>query len=142
MARVEQDGATGAMEITDIIEAVDVGQAINPGMVEGQIEGGVLQGLGYALTETLQRDVVVRKPCASDFLHFRIPTILDAPAIHSLIAGSYENSGPLGAKSVGELTLVPVAPAVVDAVEILTKKEYNKIPLSLHGVSISVKEGG
>jgi CO/xanthine dehydrogenase Mo-binding subunit len=139
MVRLEESGDTGAIEITDVIEAVDVGQAINPRMVEGQIIGGSLQGLSYALFEILQRDSVARKPCASDLLHYRIPTILDTPSIHPLIAEGYETTGPLGAKSVGELTLVPIAPALVDALEILTGKEYNRIPLSLHGVRLPAK---
>ena len=134
MVRAEMNLRSGAIIITDIVEAVDVGTAINPRMVEGQIEGGVLQGLGYALYETVQCDSGARKPRASDLLHYRIATSMDAPAIHPIIVNGYENSGPCGAKSVGELTLVPVAPAVVDALEMLTGHVYNRLPLSLQGV--------
>jgi CO/xanthine dehydrogenase Mo-binding subunit len=140
MARLEQNLETGAICLTDVIEAVDVGQAINPRLVEAQIEGGVLQGLGYALYETVQRDAPHRKPCASDLLHYRIATSVDAPAIHPIVVSGYEPSGPFGAKSVGELTLVPVAPAIADALEILTAKEYNRIPVSLQGVIISARD--
>ena len=87
-------------------------------------------GLGYALMEDLEVDGRVLKPLTNDLLACKIPSVMDMPEIHTHIVESYEPSGPLGAKSVGEMTVIPVAPAIVNAVVAATGKEINRLPLS------------
>jgi len=130
-AKVAVDKGKRTVEVRHIIEAVDVGTAINPGIVKGQVEGGIVMGLGYALTEQIEFDRRAGKPTSSDLLHYRIPTALDIPKIHVYIAkGSYEPTGPFGAKSVGELPVVPVAAAIANAVSKATGEEVDSLPLS------------
>lgn len=129
-ARAEKDNITGSIHITDIIEAVDVGKALNPELVEAQIQGGVSMGVGYALMENIEHDNRLKKPIASDLLHYNAPLTLDMPEIYTYIAKGYEPTGPFGAKSVGELSTVPVAPAIAIAVENLTQENINDIPLN------------
>jgi len=129
-AKVEYERKTNSIKLKHIIEAVDVGTAINPQLVEGQIEGGVAQGLGYALTERIEHNKIAQKTTSADLLTYKIPLMGDMPQIHSYIVESYEPTGPIGAKSVGELATVPVAPAIVDAVVNATGQEINKLPLS------------
>ena len=129
MARAER--VDEGVRITDIIQTVDVGTAINPRLVEGQLEGGIMMGLGYALTESYASDSIARKTPSTDLLHYRMPTSLDMPKIHTWIADGFEKTGPLGAKSVGELSTVAVAPAIISAVEQLLSREINQIPLAL-----------
>ena len=107
-AKVAVDKAAKTVEVRHIIEAVDVGTAINPEIVKGQVEGGIGMGLGFAIMEQIEFDKRAEKPSSSDLLHYKIPTALDMPHIHVYIAkGSYEPTGPFGAKSVGELACRP-----------------------------------
>lgn len=122
---------TNAIEITDVIEVADVGTAINPESVRGQLEGGVGMGVGFALMEDIEHNRTARKTVCADLLGYRAPLTVDMPRIHVDIArSSYEPSGPLGAKSVGELAAVPVAPAIVNAVAAASGKDTNSLPLS------------
>lgn len=130
MVKAEYEKKTNSIILRHVIEVVDVGTAINPLLVEGQIEGGVAQGIGYALTECLEYNKLVKKTSSSDLLLYRIPLMGDMPKIHTAIVSSYEPTGPSGAKSVGELSTVPVAPAIVDAVSEASGQKINKIPLS------------
>ncbi len=129
-ARAEYDKALNNITITDIIEVVDVGTPINPGAVLGQIEGGVAQGFGFAIFENMDINAVAKKTSAADLLHYKAPMSVDMPQIHAAIVESYEPTGPLGAKSVGELTTIPVAPAIVNALEAATSTEINHIPVA------------
>lgn len=132
-ARVEYHKKLNAIRLLDIIEAVDVGTPINRLTVTGQIEGGVAQGIGSALFEELEINARTRRPMSSDLLHYRIPQMADMPRIHTYIAeGSYDPWGACGAKSVGELTTIPVAPAVVNAVRHASGTEVTSIPLCGH----------
>lgn len=130
MVKAEYEKKTNSITLKHVIEAVDVGTAINPLTVKGQIEGGICQGIGYALTESLEYNKKAGKTNSSDLLSYRIPLLGDMPEIHAEIVESYEPTGPHGAKSVGELCTVPVAPAIVDAVSQASKKKINRIPLS------------
>ena len=130
MVKAEYEKKTNRISLKHVIETVDVGTAINPLTVKGQIEGGVCQGIGYALTESLEFNKRAGKTNSSDLLSYRIPLLGDMPDIHGEIVESYEPTGPHGAKSVGELCTVPVAPAIVDAVCQASGKKINRIPLS------------
>jgi CO/xanthine dehydrogenase Mo-binding subunit len=110
---------------------VDVGTPINPEVVRGQVEGGISMGVGYALTEQIEFDPRAKKPSSADLLHYKIPTALDMPELHVYIAEkSYEPTGPFGAKSVGELPVVAVAPAIANAVARATGENITALPLS------------
>jgi xanthine dehydrogenase molybdenum-binding subunit len=113
-AEVEVDLDTGEVKVLRVIAAHDVGRAINPLAVQGQIEGGVVMGLGLALKEELP--AVGGIPAASDFAHYHIPTVEDAPEITPIIVEEPFSAGPYGAKGVGEITSIPTAPAILNAI--------------------------
>lgn len=112
---VSVDIETGEVTILKSIAAHDVGQAINPQAVEGQIEGGAAQGHGYALTEGLiYKEGKLVTPSFSEYL---MPTAMDVPMkTDSIILESRSGKGPFGAKGIGEPSLTPVAPAIANAV--------------------------
>jgi CO/xanthine dehydrogenase Mo-binding subunit len=111
---VAVDTETGEITVLKSVGAHDVGQAINPAAVEGQIEGGTSQGHGYALSEELQyREGKLVTPSFSEYL---IPTAMDMPRVQSIILESRSGVGPFGAKGIGEPSLTPVAPAIANAV--------------------------
>lgn len=129
-AKVAVNTLTGSIHLKHIIEAVDVGKAINPELVEGQVHGGVSMGIGYAMTEQIEVDKRTKKILSSDLLHYAIPLTLDMPEIHVYIADGHEPTGPFGAKSVGELATVPVAAAIANAISNATGEQINRIPIT------------
>lgn len=129
-ANVVVDTITGSVQLKHIIEAVDVGKAVNPSLVEGQVHGGISMGIGYAMMENIEIDKKTNKVLSSDLLHYRVPLTLDMPEIHVYIADGYEPTGPFGAKSVGELSTVPVAAAIAIAISNATGKDVKEIPIT------------
>jgi CO/xanthine dehydrogenase Mo-binding subunit len=130
-AKVAVDKRARTFSVRHIIQVVDVGTPVNPEVVKGQVEGGISMGLGYALMEQIEIDPRAQKPSSSDLLHYKVSTTLDMPDIHVAMARrSYEPTGPFGAKSVGELPAVAVAPAIVNAISIATGEKINSLPLS------------
>ena len=110
MAEIEMDIRLGLVKVTKITAAHDVGRAINPLLVEGQIEGGVAQGLGLALMEEFT-------PGRGENLHdYLIPTIGDVPPVESILIEDPSPVGPYGAKGIGEQALIPTAPAILNAI--------------------------
>lgn len=107
-----------------------MGKAINPELVEGQVQGGISMGVGYAMMEQIQIDKKTKKVLSSDLLHYGVPLALDMPEIHVYIADGHEPTGPFGAKSVGELSTVPVAAAIAIAISNATGEEINRIPIT------------
>ncbi len=114
IADVEVDTRTGQVRVTDLVAAHDVGRAINPRMVEGQITGGAAQGLGFALLEEHRWEEGV--PITRNMDTYRAPGPCDMPNMVPIIVEDPEPTGPFGAKGVGEPVLVAVAPAVSNAV--------------------------
>jgi xanthine dehydrogenase molybdenum-binding subunit len=114
MAEVEVDTETGKVRVLRLVCANDVGRAINPMAVEGQIEGGAQMGLGYALTE----EVVVKegRVLNPDFLDYRLFTTADMPEIEAIIVETDDPQGPFGAKGVGEMGGTPTAAAIANAI--------------------------
>jgi CO/xanthine dehydrogenase Mo-binding subunit len=110
LALVTVDTSTGEVRVNKIVAAHDVGKAINPQNVEGQIQGGVGMGLGFALME----EFIPGKTASMGDYH--IPTSLDMPEIIPLIVEDQEPTGPYGAKGVGEPALIPTAPAILNAI--------------------------
>jgi len=111
---VAVDTETGEVTVLKSVGAHDIGQAINPQAVEGQIEGGALMGQGYALSEELiYQEGKLVSPSFSEYL---IPTSMDMPDIQCIILESRSGLGPFGAKGIGEPSLTPVAPAIANAI--------------------------
>lgn len=128
IAEVEVNTKTFEVTVKKVTAAHDMGRAINPVLAEGQIQGGVLQGIGYALTEEiLHKDGIMLNPNFSTYI---IPTIHDAPAINPIIIEEHYSHGPFGAKGFGELPLMGVAPAVANAVFNATGIRMNEIPIT------------
>ncbi|TAJ86669.1 molybdopterin cofactor-binding domain-containing protein [Reyranella sp.] len=126
MAEVEVDIELGTVKVLRIVAAHDVGKAINPTLVEGQIQGGVAQGLGLALMEEYL-------PGRTENLHdYLIPTVGDVPEIECLLIEDREPLGPSGAKGVGEPGLVPTAPAILGAIHHATGVRARRVPLLPH----------
>ncbi|MGI9586135.1 MAG: xanthine dehydrogenase family protein molybdopterin-binding subunit, partial [Acidimicrobiia bacterium] len=115
IADVEVDDETGEVEVLSIYAAHDSGTAINPALIEGQIEGGIAMGVGMALEEEILFDAEGSQ-VNPNLTNYLIPTSLDMPRIEIDIVQSYDPIGPFGAKGVGEPTLVPTAPAIMNAI--------------------------
>ena len=132
-ARVTYDQAENTIQVTDVIQIADVGTPINPEAVRGQIEGGISMGVGYALYEDIQYNKRANKTPTTGLLDYKVPLSVDMPRIHSGIARNvYDPNGPMGAKSIGELSSIPIAPAIVNAVESITGRSFDALPLSRH----------
>jgi len=114
VAEVEVDTLTGEVQVLGIWAAHDVGRAINPRGVEGQIEGGIVQGLGQALMEDYRLEN--GHTTTHGFAKYILPTSLDVPQINSIIIEDPDPLSPLGAKGIGEPALVPTAPAIMNAI--------------------------
>jgi CO/xanthine dehydrogenase Mo-binding subunit len=114
IAEVEVDTKTGLAKVLRIIAAHDVGKAVNPELVRGQITGGILMGLGQALTE----EIILEEGCTlnPNFRDYLIPAAMDAPEIDAIIVESDEPTGPFGAKGLGEATNIATAPAIINAI--------------------------
>jgi CO/xanthine dehydrogenase Mo-binding subunit len=138
IAEVEVDVESGEIEVLRIVAAHDVGQAINPVNVEGQIEGGCTMGLGYALTEEIQ--VKEGRILTKNLATYLMPTALDVPAIHPLIVQESEKTGPFGAKGVGEPTLIPTAAAIANAVYDAIGIRFTELPLTPDRVLAKLNE--
>lgn len=130
-----------AIRLMDIIEVVDIGTPINRMTVSGQLEGGIAQGVGYALYERMEINPRSRRTLSTDFLHYRIPQMGDMPRTHVDMVSSYDPYGPQGAKSVGELATVPIAPAIVNAVRRASGVEINSLPLCDKFVILPTERG-
>ncbi|MFC1861473.1 xanthine dehydrogenase family protein molybdopterin-binding subunit [Chloroflexota bacterium] len=129
-AEVEVDTETGEVTVIKVVIAHDIGRAINPMTVEGQLEGGIMQGIGYALTENcvINRDSGVLE--SDNYTTYRIASSLDVPETEVLIVEQPTPSGPFGAKSVGESGLNAIAPAIANAV-------YNAVGVRIKDLPIT-----
>lgn len=126
--KVKVDEETGVVDIEDFIFAHDCGRALNKRAVEGQIEGSVQMGLGYALyEECLMKDGKMLNP---NFRDYRFPTALDMPRIQPIICGDPDPEGPFGAKECGEGSTAPVAPAIVNAISKATGLKFDSLPVT------------
>ena len=136
ICELEVDMALGTVRLLRIVAAHDVGRAINPLLVEGQIEGGVAQGIGLALMEEFL-------PGRTENLHdYLIPTIGDVPPIESLIIESGDAHGPFGAKGLGEHCLIPTAPAVLNAIAHATGARVHHLPATPDTVRAAILAAG
>ena len=134
IAELEVDMKLGTVRLVKITAAHDVGKAINPLLVEGQIEGGIAQGIGMALMEEYI-------PGRTENLHdYLIPTIGDVPPIESILVEVPDPEGPFGAKGLGEHVLIPTAPAILNAIRHATGVLVKKVPATPMRVLEAIKE--
>lgn len=128
---VEVDTATGEVSVEHVVYAHDIGKVINPMGAEGQIEGGVQQGIGYALMENLVFDQSNGVCLTGDFLDYKMPTAVEMPKrIDSIFVESNEESGPFGAKSLSECALIAPAAAIANAVYNATGARITSLPIT------------
>jgi CO/xanthine dehydrogenase Mo-binding subunit/aerobic-type carbon monoxide dehydrogenase small subunit (CoxS/CutS family) len=133
MALVEVDCELGTVKVLEIVAAHDVGKAINPIQVEGQIHGGIMQGLGLALMEEYL-------PGRTENLHdYLIPTIGDMPKMKCILIEDAEPLGPAGAKGVGEPGLIPTAPTILGAIQHATGVRMRQVPVLPHRLRAAIK---
>ena len=128
IAEVEVDRETGQWELKRLTCAQDVGFAINPMSVEGQIEGGASHGIGYALCEEYVYDQ--GKLLNPNFMDFRMPTALDHPEFEIAMIEEQLDGGPFGAKGVGEPPTIPTAPAIANAIFDAVGVRVRQIPIT------------
>lgn len=126
-AEVEVDVEIGNVKVLNYWAAHDVGRALNPLLAEGQVEGGVVQGIGWSLTEELQ--VEQGKIISSSFRDYLLPTAMDIPKIRTFFIESNDPNGPYGAKSLGEAVINPVAAAIANAISHALGRQVTAIPV-------------
>jgi putative selenate reductase molybdopterin-binding subunit len=127
-AEVEVDTETGQVRVLHLATAVDPGTAINPMQAEGQVEGAVTQGLGYALTEELTLDTAGR-PVNPNFLDYKIFGAKDMPKLTTILVETDEPLGPYGAKSISEVPINGPAPAIANAIFHAVGVRIRKLPI-------------
>jgi len=138
VAEVEVDPRTGKVKVLNFVAAHDLGKAINPMMAEGQIEGGVIQGLGYALFEDLvMEEGLVLNPNLQDY---RIPYVNDIPKIVSILVESQDPEGPYGAKGLGEPPIIPTAAAIANAIYDAVGVRIKTLPITPEKILKALKE--
>ncbi|MEM9048318.1 MAG: molybdopterin cofactor-binding domain-containing protein [Pseudomonadota bacterium] len=136
MAELRVDTGLGTVKVTRITAAHDLGRVINPQLAEGQIEGGIAQGLGLALMEEYI-------PGRTENLHdYLIPTFGDMPQIRSILIETPDPVGPFGAKGLGEHVLIPTAPAILNAIRHATGAEIARVPALPHRVLAAIRKAG
>ena len=141
IAEVEVDTETGETRVVKITSAQDVGFAMNPLTLNGQIEGGIAQGLGWALAEQIHDEEGIIEH--ADFESQLNPTSLDVSEIESVIVESPDVEGPYGAKGAGEMPLIPAAPAIAnaiaDAIGDPANPNLNRLPIAPEDVVRAVQ---
>jgi CO/xanthine dehydrogenase Mo-binding subunit len=140
-AEVEVDIETGRVKILKVAGAHDVGKAINPFTCLGQIEGGMVHGIGPALFEEMiigQRGQVEN----TSFLDYKMPRALDIPEITSIIVEAPHREGPWGAKGIGEMTVVPMAAAIANAIDDAVGVRIKDLPITPDKILRALKEKG
>jgi CO/xanthine dehydrogenase Mo-binding subunit len=131
-AVVDVDTELGLIKVVELATAQDVGKAINPQAVEGQLEGGAAQGLGLAVMEEIQvRDGVIRNASFTDYL---LPTILDMPPVRMQILELGDPHSPYGLKGVGEPPTISSGPAIVAAIRAATGRPLTRVPVRPHDI--------
>jgi CO/xanthine dehydrogenase Mo-binding subunit len=137
-AEVEVDTETGMVRVIRIAAAHDIGRAINPIIVEGQIEGAVAQGFGYVLLEEHEyHQGIVLNP---SLLEYRLPRSSNMPEVIPILVEKMDSEGPYGAKGVGEPALVPVAPAIANAIYDAVGVRINKLPITPKDILENIKK--
>ena len=135
-AEVEVDLETGEAQVIRYEAAVDCGTPVNPNLARVQAEGGILQGIGMALTENVTYDDR-GMPQENSLMQYKIPARNDIGHIHVVFENSYEGTGPFGAKSIGEVVINTPLPAVADAIYHATHKRFYELPITLEQIALA-----
>jgi xanthine dehydrogenase molybdenum-binding subunit len=138
-ALVEVDTETGEVKVLKVIAAHDIGRAINPLALEGQIEGGIVMGVGNALTEEFPHEKGV--PWAQWLARYKMPSIKHTPEIKSFIVEHEISSGPFGAKGVGEISSIPITPAITNAIANAVGVRIRRLPVDQDTLLRAMKSG-
>jgi len=138
VAEVEVDTITGEVQVLGIWAAHDVGRAVNPQGVEGQIEGGIVQALGQALMEDYK--LQDGRTSTSGFAKYILPTALDVPRVNSIIIEDPDPIGPLGVKGVGEPAMVPTIPAIMNAIYDAVGVRITNLPATPEKVLMAIRD--
>ena len=135
-AEVEVDLETGEAQVIRYEAAVDCGTPVNPNLARVQAEGGILQGIGMALTENVTYDDC-GMPQENSLMQYKIPARNDIGHIHVVFESSYEGTGPFGAKSIGEVVINTPLPAVADAIYHATHKRFYELPITREQIALA-----
>ncbi len=135
-AEVEVDLETGEAQVIRYEAAVDCGTPVNPNLARVQAEGGILQGIGMALTENVTYDDR-GMPQENSLMQYKIPARSDIGHIHVVFESSYEGTGPFGAKSIGEVVINTPLPAVADAIYHATHKRFYELPITREQIALA-----
>ena len=138
VAEVEVDTATGEVQLLGIWACHDVGRAINPKGVEGQVEGGVVQAVGQALMENFELDN--GKTSSGNLAKYILPTSLDVPKVKTKIVEDPDPLSPLGAKGIGEPAMVPTAPAIMNAIYDAVGVRIKSLPATPEKILSALRE--
>ena len=138
IAEVDVDDETGEVEVLRIVASHDCGTPINPMLVEGQVEGGISMGVGFALEEEMLFDAKGRQ-INPNLTNYIMPTSLDMPQIEVDIVDNYDPTGPFGAKGVGEPTCVSTAAAILNAIHDAVGVRITTLPATAEKVFAAIK---
>jgi CO/xanthine dehydrogenase Mo-binding subunit len=138
--QVEVDTETGRVRVTRYVACHDVGRAINPTRVEGQIQGGAVQGIGYALSEEIVTDEGFSS--SSLFADYLIPTATDVPDVETIVLEIGPGKGPFGARGIGEPPIAPSAAAIASAVENAIGVRITELPITPERVREALRAAG
>jgi 4-hydroxybenzoyl-CoA reductase subunit alpha len=141
VAEVNVDLETGEVTVDKITGAHDCGFAINRSMVEGQMQGSMMMGMGEALMEEIKYDEYGRVINAN-LAEYKIPTSVDMPPLESIIVESHEPHGPFGAKEVGEGAIMPTIPSILNAIYDATGVRINELPVTPERIRTALRKAG
>jgi xanthine dehydrogenase molybdenum-binding subunit len=140
-AEVEVDTETGQIEVKQVVAVHEVGKIINQKGVEGQIEGGIQQGLGHSITEDLILDPETGQPLNPSFVDYKMPLSMDMPSIKTIILEEEPDpGGPFGAKGVGEDPIIAIGPAIANAVSNAIGVRIRDLPITPERVLEAMEE--
>jgi CO/xanthine dehydrogenase Mo-binding subunit len=136
-AEVEVDRETGVVRVRRYVAAHDIGRAINPTLIEGQIEGGVMQGIGMALMEEVLYDDQGHRT-NTNWTDYKLPTLADLPEIEAIIVERSPSVGPFGSKGLGESPVIHPPAAVANAIAAATGLRFRSLPITAEKVALAV----
>lgn len=139
IAEVDVDKLTGEIKVHDYVSVVDCGTVINPNLARVQAEGGIVQGIGMALSEdiTYSNEGKMRN---RNFLQYKLPTRVDVPSVRVEFESSYEDNGPFGAKSIGEVVINPPTSAIASAIKHATGVQVRTLPITAEKVLLGKED--
>jgi CO/xanthine dehydrogenase Mo-binding subunit/aerobic-type carbon monoxide dehydrogenase small subunit (CoxS/CutS family) len=138
VAALEIDPSTGDVRMLRVLAAHDVGRAINPQKIEGQIEGSCHMAQGYALSEDYPMEQGI--PKARTYRDLHVPTIMDAPPVRTLLVEKPDSTGPLGAKGISEVATVPLTPAILNAIYDAVGVRIRRLPATPARIKAAIEE--